>query len=138
VVVPTVSGTPSWITFDFSSWNIEVYPNEVLAFQPIVSGSNGQVVGEALAFGADPDPYTRGELFYKQAPCSPPVTCPPPTGGNWDPFIDMVSGQNLNYADMTFTTTVSEVPTPATLPLFATGLVLMALLAWRKRPLRPA
>jgi hypothetical protein len=109
-VVPTVSGDPSWITFDFSPDNIKVHPNEVLAFQPIVIGTNGQVVGIDLVSGADPDPYTRGELFYKQAPCAPGFNCPPPTGGNWDSFLGMTAAGQFTFADMTFVTTVSPVP----------------------------
>jgi hypothetical protein len=136
-VVPIVSGNPSWITFDFSPDNIKVHPNEVLAFQPIVTGVHGQVVGHDLASGAEPDPYTRGEMFYKTGPCPPPFSCPPPTGGNWDSLLGMTAAGQFTFADMTFITTVSPpgrgVPEPWTISLFATGLGMMVWLAWRKK-----
>ena len=85
VGTPTGTGmNPTWTTFYFTGVTVTV--GDILAFQPIVAGSN--IVGEGLAYGVQPDPYTGGELFYKQAPC-PGQVCPPPTGGNWDPFINI-------------------------------------------------
>jgi hypothetical protein len=94
-VAGTAGDPPAWATFDFRSSDVMVMVGDVLAIQPIVTGVNGQVVGIALAYGADPDPYTRGELFYNQAPCPTGFNCPPPTGGNWDPFIAMAPGRTL-------------------------------------------
>jgi hypothetical protein len=126
-VVPTVSGNPSWITFDFSIADVNVNPGQVLAFQPIVSGSNGQVVGAEItgtgtgSFPVGPDPYPAGAMFYRQFPC-PGQNCPPLTGGAWAPFTGMSPG-NFNDADMTFVTTVSPVPEPSTLGLIGLGLL---------------
>lgn len=44
-----------------------------------------------------------------------------------------MTGGQFTFADMTFVTTVSPVPEPWTLSLFATGLCLMGLFAWRKK-----
>jgi hypothetical protein len=44
------------------------------------------------------------------------------------PFVALSDNQSEATLDVP-----SAVPTPATLPLFATGLGLMALLAWRRR-----
>jgi hypothetical protein len=119
------------MTFDFTDVTVTV--GEVLAFQPIVIGTNGQVVGQELAYGDEPDPYSRGELFINIGSCPPGYGCPPPTGGNWEPVNFMASGQDLNYADMTFVTTVSPVPLPAALPLFVSGLGVMEWMAKRRK-----
>jgi hypothetical protein len=129
--VAGTTGTLAPVTFDFSSSDIIVSVGDVLAFQPIVFGI-GSEVGQALGFGADPDPYTRGEMFYNQAPCPPNDNCPPPTGGNWAPFIQMAPNTDLNFADMTFATTVDPVPAPASLLLFVSGLLGLGLMCWRK------
>src|SRR6476660_4554441 len=50
VVIPTTSGNISWITFDFSADDIMVTAGQVLAFQPLATGSNGQVVGDEFGF----------------------------------------------------------------------------------------
>jgi hypothetical protein len=44
---------PTWTIFDFT--NVKVMVGEVLAFQPIVTGVNGQVVGLDLAYGDEPE-----------------------------------------------------------------------------------
>ena len=122
----------SWTTFYFT--DVLVTVGQLLAFQPVVPGSNGQVVGMSLAYNNDPDPYPRGELYVNVGPtCPPTYSCPPPTGGNWYPLNLIASGQNLNYGDMAFVTSVSAVPLPAALPLFAGGLGLMGWLARRRR-----
>ena len=125
------SGSPAWTTFDFSSSNITVMMGELLAFQPIATGSNGQVVGLELTGTGDgsipvaPDPYLGGAMFYRQFPC-PGMSCSPPTGGAWVSF-SALNPESFKDADMAFVTTVSPTPIPASLFLFATGLGLMGL-----------
>jgi hypothetical protein len=128
------SGPPTWTTFDFSSSNIEVTIGDVLAFQLIATGSNGQVVGEEITgtgngtFPVAPDPYPGGAMFYRQFPCPAGMSCPPHTGGAWASFCAM-NPDSFNEADMAFVTSVSPTPVPASLLLFATGLGLMGLFA---------
>jgi hypothetical protein len=98
-VVATVSGNSSWITFDFSPENIMVTPGQVLAFHPIATGSNGQVVGNEIGFNSAPDPYAGGSEFYRFGSCPVGFNYPPTTGGNWVPLVTVYQGQNVNYAD---------------------------------------
>jgi hypothetical protein len=121
------TGAPATVTFDFSASDIIVSVGEVLAFQPIIIGV-GSEAEQALAYGSQPDPYTRGEMFYNQAACPPNDNCPPPTGGAWVPFIQMAPGQDLNFADMTFATTVDPIPEPTTILLLGAGLLGLGLL----------
>ena len=58
-VVATVSGNPSWITFNFSLDNVIVTAGQVLAFQPIATG---QVVGEEIGFVRDNAPRPKRQL----------------------------------------------------------------------------
>ena len=62
-VVATVSGNPSWITFNFSLDNVIVTAGQVLAFQPIATGVHGQVVGEEIGFVRDNAPSAAMEVL---------------------------------------------------------------------------
>jgi hypothetical protein len=128
-----VSPTPAWITFDFSADNIMVTVGQVLAFQPIATGSNGQVVGDEIGFNSAPDPYAGGSLFYRAGPCPPGFNCDPPTGGNWVALATILSGNNVDFTDMTFVTTVSPVPEPSTVGLIGLGLLGLGAMARRRR-----
>jgi len=61
-VVATVSGNPSWITFNFSLDNVIVTAGQVLAFQPIATGVHGQVVGKEIGFVRDNAPRPKRQL----------------------------------------------------------------------------
>ena len=136
-IAGTKAGPPLWTTFDFSSSNVIVTFGEVLAFEPIETGSFGQAVGEEFTGTGDgsvpvgPDPYSGGAMFYRQFPC-PGMSCPPPTEGAWVP-VPMLNPGGFKDADMTFMTVVSPTPLPAALPLFATGLGVIGLLSWRRK-----
>jgi hypothetical protein len=130
--VAGTTGNVAPVTFDFLASHVMVTVGEVLAFEPIVIGV-GSEVGIETAFRLEPDPYTRGELFYRQNTCPQGYSCPPLTNGAWDPIIAQAPNTDFNFADMTFETTVDATPLPASWPLFASGLALMGWLAWRRK-----
>jgi len=88
--------------------SLAVTVGEVIAIEPIISNFSPSWAGQ------NPGSYTRGADYF-----APPASAFQ-TSGAVDGFT-------------TFVTTPSQVPLPAALPLFATGLVGLGLLGWRRK-----
>jgi len=125
--VATPPGQPNTALtyFNFSSSHVPVSVGQVLAFRPYTTVSSGQVLGIQIAFGS-PDPYSRGELYtiYLQGGIT-----------DWQTFASahLIDQGPVGGVDAAFVVSVITTPIPGALPLFATGLGALGLLAWRRK-----
>jgi hypothetical protein len=90
------------------------------------TGSNGAVVTFDLT--SESPPVVNGGFLDLSGTGIVTLTGFDPTPGSF-----FLSGQGGTGVNLTFSSTVSAVPLPAALPLFATGLGALGLLGWRRK-----